>query len=104
MKQIVTNASGGLPTVMNWVLFTLATLLLAKWFEQSRLFLNETNPFQNLLPFLGITALLLVVLTLMIFDMYLKEKVKGRLARKIALFDFLEQQFFSAASKGDPPV
>lgn len=82
-KQVQT-----LNTPMWWVMFILTTVLLSSTVEQFKVFTLTPTGVSGLKCFFMVLALLLVLMVMM-YDSYVKEKLKGTIARPIKMFERL---------------
>ena len=82
-KQVPT-----LNTPMWWVMFILTTVLLSSTVEQFKAFTLVPEMASGLKLAMLVLALLLV-LTVIMYDSYVKEKLKGEVVRPIKLFERL---------------
>lgn len=76
-----------------WALFLLATFVMSLWFQTFKTF-TLVPSLQNGLVWLGVMALLVLVLAVLVYDSYVQEKAKGRIEKPFRLFEWLIQQRF----------
>ncbi len=80
--------------ILWWVLFGVATFQLSLCLQSSRAFFLDTN-WGNGLHLLGMIALLGLVMGVLMYDSYVKEKHQGKIQRPIRLFEWLYQRQYS---------
>lgn len=76
-----------------WVLFLLATYTMSLWFQTFKAFTRTPSVAHGLL-WLGVMAFLLLLLTILAYDSYVQEKVKGRVQKSLPPFDWLIERRF----------
>jgi hypothetical protein len=76
-----------------WTLFLLATFFMSLWFQTFKTF-TLTPTLQTGLTWLVVMAVLVAIVTLMIYDSYVYEWQKGQIQKPMALFEWMIRQRF----------
>ncbi len=71
-----------------WATFLLATYTMSLWFQTFKVF-TRVPSMANAFSWLGVMALLVVVLALLAYDSYVQEKAKGKIQKPARLFEWL---------------
>ncbi len=82
-----------------WLLFLGATYGMSLWFDASRAFFAAPEP-ARLLPWLGATVLLVLVMAVLMYDSYVKERTRGKVHRPVRLFEWAYRRQYGDRSGG----
>lgn len=87
-----------LSVVLWWLCFGISTYVMSLWFQAFRDF-TETPSMQNGLNWLGVLALLLLTVSILLYDSYAQERNRGRVAHPVRVFEWLYRRQYPGDSK-----
>lgn len=88
-----------LATWMWWGFFILATWVMSLWFDASRAFFAEPG-WERALEWAAVMGLLFMVMLVLMYDSYVKEKTRGKVHRPVRLFEWIYERQYGDRSGG----